>query len=78
MLTKLQERFIHEYLKDFNFGLVGGLGAGYVFGKHAIWLDGRYVMGMPNIRENTAVNGENSTGSIMTTVGYTYTLNAGK
>lgn len=69
---------IKGQVKDFNFGLVGGLGAGYTFGKHAIWLDGRYVMGMPNVRENTTVNGENSTGSIMATVGYSYTLKSGK
>lgn len=69
---------IKSQVKDFNFGIVGGLGAGYTFGQHGIWLDGRYVMGMPNIRENTAVNGKNSTGSIMATVGYTYTFNTGK
>lgn len=65
---------IKDKVKDFNFGLVGGLGAGYLFGKHGIWLDGRYTYGIPNILDNTDVNGENSTGSIMATIGYTYTL----
>ncbi len=69
---------IKNQVKDFNFGLVGGLGAGYTFGRHGIWLDGRYALGMPNIRENTNVNGENSTGSIMATLGYTFIINAGK
>ncbi len=65
---------ISAQVKDWNFGIVGGLGAGYTFGKHGIWLDGRYCLGMPNIWENTTINGENSTGSIMATIGYTYTL----
>lgn len=60
--------------KDINFGLQGGIGAGYTFGKHGIWVDGRYIWGIPNIRENTAVNGENSTGSIGATIGYTYRI----
>lgn len=69
-----KEKDIQGDVRAFNFGLTGGVGAGYTFGKHGIWLDGRYVMGLPNIRENTTLNGENSTGSIMALVGYTYTI----
>ncbi len=58
-----------------NYGLTGGVGAGYMFAKHGLWLDGRYVMGIPNVRKNTAINGENSTGSIMVGIMYTYNLN---
>lgn len=61
-------------IKDFNYGLTGSLGAGYSFGKHGIWLNGRYIMGIPNIREQSAVNGKNSTGSILVLIGYTYQL----
>jgi hypothetical protein len=68
------DKDISSQVKDINFGLQGGLGAGYTFGQHGIWLDGRYVLGATNIRENTAVNGENSTGSIMAALGYTYRL----
>lgn len=68
------DKDISSQVKDFNFGLQGGLGVGYTFGKHGIWLDGRYVWGAVNIRENTTVNGENSTGSIMAALGYTYRL----
>lgn len=69
---------ITDNISNFNFGLVGGLGAGYTFGVHGVWLDGRYAYGMPNIMKNTSVNGENSTGSIMVMAGYTYTLNTAR
>ena len=69
------DKDIKDQMQTINFGLCGGIGGGYTFGKHGIWLDGRYVLGMPNIRKNTAVNGENSTGSIMAGIGYTYTIN---
>lgn len=57
-----------------NYGLTGGLGAGYSFGNHVVWLDGRYVLGMPNIRKNTTLYGENSTGSVMVGLMYSYSF----
>ena len=68
------DKDIKSDVNAFNFGLVGGIGAGYTFGKHGIWIDGRYSMGIPNIRKNIGINGENSTGSILAMVAYTYTI----
>ncbi len=68
------DKDIRGSIKDFNYGLTGGIGIGYTFGRHGLWLDGRYVMGIPNIREQSTQNGENSTGSIMALVGYTFQI----
>lgn len=65
---------VKSQLNTINFGIAGGLGAGYSFGKHAIWLDGRYDLGLTNIRQNTVTNGENSTGAILLDIGYSYSL----
>ena len=57
-----------------NFGLTGGLGVGYTFGKSTIVFDARYDIGLSNIRANTAVNGRNNLQTIMAGLGYSYVL----
>lgn len=69
------DKKVKDQFATINYGLTGGVGAGYAFDNHGIWLDGRYVLGIPNIRKNTSVNGENSTGSIMVGIMYTYSFN---
>lgn len=69
------DKKVTDQFTTINYGLTGGVGAGYMFAKHGVWLDGRYVLGIPNIRKNTLINGENSTGSIMVGLMYTYNLN---
>jgi hypothetical protein len=57
-----------------SFGLTGGLGVGYTFGKHSIVFDTRYEVGLTNIRTNTSVNGKNNLQTFMVGLGYNYVL----
>ena len=57
-----------------SFGLTGGVGVGYSFGKHCIVFDTRYEVGLTNIRNNTSVNGKNNLQTLMVGLGYNYVL----
>ena len=57
-----------------SFGLTGGLGVGYTFGRNMVVFDARYDIGLTNIRANTAVNGKNNMQTIMAGLGYSYVL----
>lgn len=57
-----------------TFGLTGGVGVGYAFGKNCITIDTRYSIGLTNVRTNMAVNGKNNLQTLMAGIGYSYTL----
>ncbi len=57
-----------------SFGVTGGLGVGYTFGRHSLVFDTRYEIGLTNIRSNTILNGRNNLQTIMAGIGYNYVL----
>jgi hypothetical protein len=57
-----------------NFGVTGGLGAGYSFGKHFVMVDARYNVGLTNIRNAAEINGKNNMQTLMLGLGYSYEL----
>lgn len=61
-------------LNTLDFGVTGGFGGGYTMGRHGIWIDARYNIGLTNIWGNSEVNGQNQLESFMLGVGYTYAI----
>jgi len=63
---------IKEEINSTNFGAAGGLGVEMPYGPGDLVFDAHFAYGFTNIQKNTALNGENNTGSLAFTVGYSY------
>jgi hypothetical protein len=57
-----------------DFGIAAGFGGGYTFGRHGIWLDARYNIGLVNIRTSSEINGQNQLEGFGLGLGYTYCI----
>ena len=57
-----------------NFGVAGGVGVSYTYEKHTFSVDGRYNVGLTNIRDNSAMYGKNNLQTLAIGLGYSYLL----
>jgi opacity protein-like surface antigen len=66
------ETDIKRDINSTNAGLAGGLGLEVPYGPGDVVIEARFSYGLRNIQKDTAVNGENNTGSLAFALGYTY------
>jgi hypothetical protein len=65
---------IKSDINSTNFGVGGGLGFEMSYGPGDVVIDAHFSYGLTNIQKDTAVNGENNTGQLAFTLGYSYPL----
>jgi len=68
------ETDIKEDVNSTNAGIAGGVGVEMPYGPGDVVLDAHFSYGLTNIQKNVALNGENNTGSLAFTLGYSYPL----
>jgi hypothetical protein len=66
------ETDITSDINSTNYGIGGGIGIEMPYGAGNIVFDTHFAYGLANIQKDAALNGENNTGSLAFTLGYTY------
>jgi hypothetical protein len=70
------ETDIKQDINSTNAGFAGGLGLELPYGPGDVVIEARFTYGLTNIQKDTAVNGENNTGSFAFALGYSYPFGA--
>ena len=69
---------IKQDINSTNAGIAGAIGLETPFGPGDIVVDAHFSYGLTNIQKDTKLNGENNTGSLAFTIGYSYPLHGGR
>lgn len=65
---------VGDSLKNWNFGLMGGVGVTYPAGRGDLVLEARFELGLTNIQRDAVTSGRNRTGAVIVAVGYSLPL----
>ncbi len=65
---------VGDSLKNWNFGVAGGLGLLYPFGRGDVTIEARFEYGLTTIQRDVTTSGDTQTGAIAITLGYSLPL----